>query len=43
MMKRNPLSCQFVEITVNGTVVVDQVDCNNPNCPSSDANPNNKS
>lgn len=35
--------CQFVEITVGDRVVsVDQVDCNNPNCPSSDANPNNK-
>lgn len=35
--------CQFVELIIDGEVVsVDQVDCNDPNCPSSDANPNNK-
>lgn len=35
--------CQFVEIVVGGQVVsTDQVDCNNPNCPSSDSNPGNQ-
>lgn len=39
--------CQFVEMVVpleNGReiVSVDQVDCNNPSCPSSDSNPKNK-
>ena len=34
--------CKFVEMTINKgepdeTVIVQQVDCGNPNCPSSDA------
>jgi hypothetical protein len=39
--------CKFVEMTINAgkpdeTVVVDQVDCNNPSGPSSNTNPDNK-